>query len=295
MLSICIPVYNFSVITLVLELNNQCQKIAIDYEILVLEDGSTQINFSENEKHLSMLANVKHLFFEKNQGRSRARNHLANTAQFDNLLFLDCDSEINNENFIKNYIENIDNSVICGGLVYLESQKIKNSELRYMYGIKVEMRPAELRNKNNKFTSNNFLIQRKIFEKIRFQEFLTKYGHEDSIFGYELRKNKINIKHINNPVIHTGIDENSVFLEKTRIAIDNLNIIKKQTSIDPDFLAEITLVKTYKKIKNIYLHYLLKKIFTISCKLTEKYLLNSQNPKILIFNFYKLGYYSSIQ
>ena len=295
MLSICIPTYNYLVIKLVSELHKQCQNNNIDYEILILEDGSSNSFFSENAENLSRFKNVKHILFTENQGRSKTRNYLANLAQFDNLLFLDSDSEISDENFINCYLNNIENSVICGGTIYLKSQKEKNKELRYKYGIISEMLSVDTRTKNKIFTTNNFLIHKKIFEQIQFKEFLTKYGHEDSLFGYELRKNNINIKHINNPVIHAGIEENAVFLDKTRLAIDNLIILNNQTTIDPNFINDITLAKTYKKVKNLKLHYLLKGLFKIFKNIILKHLLNSKNPNIFVFNFYKLGYYTIMQ
>ena len=292
MISICIPTYNYSVIKLVSELDRQCRRNNIDYEILVLEDCSTKVCFLKNIEDLKNFENVKHLSFEENQGRSKARNYLAKVARFDNLLFLDCDSEINDENFINCYLKNIENPVVCGGTAYLKSQYEKNKELRYKYGIKCEMLSANVRNKKKIFTTNNFLIHKNIFEKIQFKEFLKKYGHEDSLFGYELRKNNIKIKHIDNPVIHAGVEENSVFIDKTRLAIDNLIIIQNQKSIDIDFINEITLAKTYKKLKNIRLNYLLKISFKISKNIVLRYLLYSKNPNIFVFNFYKLGYYS---
>ena len=44
MLSICIPTYNCNVVKLVTDLSQQCQKLAIDFEILVLEDGNIIFN-----------------------------------------------------------------------------------------------------------------------------------------------------------------------------------------------------------------------------------------------------------
>ena len=175
MLSICIPTYNYSVIKLVSELERQCLNNNIDYEIMVLEDCSADSFFSKNAEDLSRFKNVKHILFTKNQGRSKVRNHLANLAQFDNLLFLDSDSEIPNENFINYYLNNIKNPVVCGGTIYLKSQKEKNKELRYKYGIISEMLSADIRTKNKIFTTNNFFIHKNIFKHIQFKEILTKY------------------------------------------------------------------------------------------------------------------------
>ncbi|WP_338409187.1 glycosyltransferase, partial [uncultured Flavobacterium sp.] len=55
MLSILIPTYNHNVFPLVVELFSQVNKLKIDYEILVLDDGSTQ--YVEENLKISTLKN----------------------------------------------------------------------------------------------------------------------------------------------------------------------------------------------------------------------------------------------
>ena len=49
MLSILIPIYNYNVYPLVLELHEQCMTLGISFEILCQDDGST-ITFIENNQ-----------------------------------------------------------------------------------------------------------------------------------------------------------------------------------------------------------------------------------------------------
>jgi hypothetical protein len=42
---------------------------------------------------------------------------------------------------------------------------------------------------------------------------LTTYGHEDTLFGYQLRINGISFQHIENPVLNSNLDDNQQFLE----------------------------------------------------------------------------------
>ncbi len=289
MLSICIPVYNYDVSKLLSQLDKQCSVLNIQYEILVFEDGSdsNKVNSLENYK------NVKHIVRKDNSGRSKARNILADNARFDKLLFLDCDSETGADDFIKNYIDNSEKTVVCGGTIYKESQYKKEFSLRYWYGIKREMISGDLRNSNvnQSFTTNNFLISRSVFEKIKFREFLTKYGHEDSLFGYELKHSGINILHIDNPVVHVGLESNQVFLDKTKNAIDNLIVIEKSKLVDTGFTAEISLVRAYKKLKRTGLKGLVKLFFSTFEKTIVKNLLYSTKPSMFLFDVYKLAYY----
>ncbi len=291
MLSICIPVYNYDAKELVLSLLEQCKKLNIKHEIIIIDDASNTeyINNFEN------IENVKHILLKKNIGRSSIRNKLAETAIYDKLLFLDCDSKIPSDKFIKNYIENFNNeSLICGGTIYQEKQYNKDKSLRYWYGVKREMKTADFRNQNpNKsFTTNNFIISKSVFKVVKFREFLNKYGHEDSLFGFELKQNNIKIKHIDNPVIHCGIEDNQTFINKSKYAIENLIIIEQKGLIDKDFFDEIKLIKTYLKVKKTGLLFFQKIIFKIFSKAIHKNLIYSRKPSLLLFDLYKLNYYS---
>lgn len=295
MLSICIPVYNYSVIKLVKELTEQCEKTNIPFEINIFEDGSDD-KFVEINKIITNLKNTNHLISQTNIGRSAARNHLANISKFDKLIFLDCDSEIPSDQYIKKYIENSKNHIVCGGTIYLKSQYRKELSLRYKYGIKREMTSAASRNKqpNVSFTTNNFLISKSIFDKIKFREFLKDYGHEDSLFGFELKQNNFSIKHIDNPVIHCGLESNKVFLDKSLKAINNLVIIKNNTSIDPAFTNDIRLIRNQRKAAKIGLNVFVKLIFNKFDKTIRNHLIKSTNPSLFWFNFYKLAHYTKL-
>jgi glycosyltransferase involved in cell wall biosynthesis len=133
MLSICIPLYNFDVNELISKLYIQSKKLNIDTEIVVLDDFSTQkYDISPKPGFLKIIR------LEKNIGRSCCRNLLATYAQYDNLLFLDCDSMPSSDDFLANYIKQIPNyKVSCGGTSY-EHNNPRN--LRIKFGTKRETR-----------------------------------------------------------------------------------------------------------------------------------------------------------
>ena len=118
MLSILIPVYNFSVTDLVNALHKQCLDSGIKFEIIYCDDASEK-PFPEVNSKLSALTGVVYKRLETNHGRSRIRNLLAREAKFENLIFMDCDSEIVSEKFIRNYVQHCNSgNVVCGGRVY---------------------------------------------------------------------------------------------------------------------------------------------------------------------------------
>lgn len=296
MLNICIPVFNYDVNTLVNSLHKQCIEAGTDFNILIFEDGSDKEHIEINSK-VKLLPDVKHLISEKNTGRSAARNFLADNALPGKILFMDCDSAIHDKNYIKNYLYNFDKEIVCGGTAYLPAQKKRASVLRYKYGIKREMTTAATRNKNpNKaFSTFNFMISKDIFKTVRFREFLHGYGHEDSLFGFELKTNSYNIHHIDNPVVHEGIEDNNIFLEKTEQGIRNLLIIENNKLINKDFTREIRIVKTYYKLRKLRLISIPYIFFRLFENIVKKHLLKSQNPCLYMFDLYKIGYYCKIK
>ena len=291
MLSICIPTYNCNVNDLVAELSRQCADAKVDFEIIVLEDGSDE-SFAMQNSNIEKILEAKHIVDSQNHGRSYTRNKLADIAKGEKLIFIDCDSAIPDHLFINRYLENSDYDVICGGTTYTELQYFPEISLRYTFGTKVEKSTAAKRNQApySAFTTNNMLVSKKVFEKIRFCEALKKYGHEDSLFGFELQENKISIQHIDNPVIHTGIEPNDKFLAKTRSGIENLVEMKHIDGIDPLFFNHIRLYRHYSKLKKMHLLWTIRLTYKLFGKSIEKHLLNSKCPKLLLFNLYKLGY-----
>jgi len=288
MLSILIPVYNFDIFTLVSDLNIQSQNADIEYEIIVVDDKSNDF-FKQKNKNIKNLKNVKYIELTKNIGRSKIRNFLANEANFENLLFMDCDSKVFDNNYIQNYIKNINNSIIYGGREY-EQQVPENQDfyLRWLYGTKREVKPANERNlnPNKSFMTNNFLIKKTIFNNVKFNEQINTYGHEDTLFGFELEKNNIEILHIDNPLIHIGLETNTEFIEKTKQGVKNLKFISELLNNDKNLINNIKLLKIYHKIK------LLKPFIILFYKIFKPLIfknLKSKKPNLHIFDFYKLA------
>ena len=230
MLSILIPIYNFAVKELVNELSSQAQNLNIPFEILCVDDTSKSTYVKLNDG-LEKIEGVNYQLNKKNIGRSSIRNLLTDKAQYDYLLFLDCDVRIG-DNFIKKYIDFKDESdVIVGGVNYAEYEQLEKSKrLRWKYGRYREERKAHFRNQRPyaSFSACNLFINKKVSQNIRFTESLTKYGHEDTLYGAELEFNSYTVMHINNPIIHLGLDEVSAFLKKTEFALINLLSLQKK-------------------------------------------------------------------
>ncbi len=289
MISILIPTYNHSIVSLVTELQNQCSQATSEYEIFVLDDNS-EITIKKENKAIQSLPHVLYEELEQNIGRSKIRNQLGRKAQYPYLLFIDCDAEITNKDFITNYLQHCDgaNTVVCGGTAYSTQKPDTNHLLRWEYGRKYEMKSAQQRelSPNKSFSAFNFLISKDLFLSIEFDESLSKYGHEDSLFGFQLSQKKIAIKHIDNPLVHLGLDSNSIFIDKTKESI--ANVILLQNRLPESFKNEIRLLNLYNKLKTFHC----TKVIAIWYKLFENKLLHKlqKSPSIFKFNLFKICY-----
>ena len=294
MLSVCIPVYNVNVGSLVKDLSVQVALLDVPVEIIVIDDHS---NVDFNNANKTALANkATYIALPENVGRARIRNMFLKHAQYPCLLFLDCDSAILDKQFLANYITEIKKGekVICGGRVYSVTKPKREKVLHWTYGRKKESKPAAERQlkPNASFMTNNFVVERKVFEAIQLNEKIKGYGHEDTMFGYELKLKGINIKHIDNAVLHADLHTNKVFMDNTESAIRNLAEIVKTMGEDSDFAKDIALLQYYNKLKKNGLLSFVKVVFAMKRPFI-RYLLCSGFASMFYLDFYKLGYYAN--
>ena len=284
MVSVCIPVFNFDVRQLVEGLHMQLEKLQIKGEILVTDDCS-ELHRQKLNREVQNFEFVKYEELEKNIGRSAIRNSLAEKAQYEYLIFLDCDMKLNTEEFLKKYLENISpEKVLIGGLTYQKEKPDNEFLLHWKVGKEREVKSVEQRSINpyQSFLSSNFLVPKSIFQKIRFDESLKQYGHEDTLFGLELKRLEIPIEHLENPIEHAGLETTDVFLKKTEKAIENLALLYSENKIEPTKLIAI-----YLKINRLGVGFL---VFLL-LNLTEQFIwknLRSSTPYLKLFDGFKM-------
>jgi glycosyltransferase involved in cell wall biosynthesis len=283
-ISILIPVYNFDIRPLVDQLCREADTLPIPFEIRCYDDFSNE-DFKNINREVIGKKGVVYLELEKNTGRSQIRNKLAREASYPLLLFLDSDSSVIGPHFIRKYIgEYRENYVIAGGTVYDDNYN-PNFSLRYKYGRKREQINPERRNKKpyNYINLNNLFISKEIYLSNTLDESIKTYGHEDTKFAEGLRRKKINIIHIANPVLHSGIENNKIFIEKSREAIRNFYKI-----ISEGYGHHSRLYKYYSLINKLFL----KSAFIFFFGMFEKRIvknLHSAKPSLFLFDLFKLN------
>lgn len=290
MISVCIPIYNFDISRLLDELMRQSKQIDVPFEIILIDDCSSEefkkINESNCKKHT-------YIELEQNIGRAKIRNLFIEHANFEYLLFLDCDVTIVSKDFLSSYInfaKQGDNNIICGGIIYSDQKPARNKLLRWKYGVKRESQPVEVRklSPNKSFMTSNFLIFKKTFKEIKFDERITEYGHEDTLFGFELQKNGLSVHHIDNSVLIGDVEGNAEYLVKTEQGIISLINVLAYTDYDTDFIQDVTILSTYDRLKSKGLINLVYIVF-ILFKPMLKFLLVHGYVNLKLFDSYKLG------
>lgn len=300
MLSVLIPVYNHDVNPLVTVLDQQLTHLGIPYEIIIADDCSDNSEYRKKNASLAQLGSVQYLQNQSNMGRAKIRNRLAETAQYPYLLYIDCDAEVLHQNYIKIYLEAIETMrqeplfVINGGVAYQDKKPDNQYLLRWTYGKEREEASAAKRSLKpyHHFTPFNVILTKSLFQCINFDETLTSYGHEDTLFGCQLKEQKIPYLHIDNQLIHKGLDTNEAFLKKIRTSIDNLAKLCENQNIHDHLLEDNKLLKTYRFCRISGLRLLLRMIFKKYQAKMEQWLCGE--PSMFLLDIYKLCYLATI-
>lgn len=292
MLSILVPIYNYNVYPLVLELHKQCNNCGIPFEILCQDDASKSSLNAFNEP-VNALSNCSFVSLKENLAHRENRNSLAEQAKFDYLLFIDGDSIIIHDHYIKKYIDNLqDFDVVFGGRIHPEKCPSDNQKLRWKYGRFIEDKSAVHRKKKpyQSLLFNNTVIKKDCFNKVKFDTNRKKYGHDDTQLSYQLSLLKVKVNQIENPVEHGEIDTNLVYMNKTKESLENLISLYEKEIITIKF---VKLIQLYHFLKQTKCTFIISKIHSVF----EKYQLRNltgKNPNLFLYNWFRMGYLCSI-
>lgn len=290
-LSVCIPVYNFDVRELVFDLIKEIDSQKLDVEIVLIDDASKE-EFRQINREIQGIAH-QFIFLEKNIGRSRIRNLFLDYAIGEYLLFLDCDGKIVGNNFLKNYIQFIQEhpkaSIIYGGRKVLGSASDSDHYLRWKFA--VERENLSLKQRLEKpylsFQTNNFVIRKDILNRVGFNPEFQKYGYEDLLFAMDLKAEHIPIDHIDNPILNNDLESNIIYLGKVEESVESLSHMLKDEKLSVK-LAEVKLVRIYNKLKDTPFKLLLSLLFNIGESSIKKKL-SKGNVSLRYLDLYKLG------
>ena len=291
MLSILIPTYDHTCYQLVADLHEQAELLGVPYEIIVAEDGSrSQVDIIANHK-MTELSHCQHIVNKEHLGPANIRNLLARKAQYNWIVFIDSDAKVEKTDFLSTYYQQIGKAdVVVGGLRHPTENHDPHRSLRFRYETEADKhRSAAERSLHpyDKFTPFNVMIRRSTFLCILFNTHCKEYGYEDALFGVELKRRNISILHIENPLIHTGLDTNEVFLRKSETALQSLKRLGAKME------GHSYVGKTYQRFRKYHATWMLRGFYRLFGKLM-RHLLLSKHPSLLCFSIYKLCYYATL-
>lgn len=287
MISFLIACYEQDIRMLVQSIHLQGKQRTEAIEIIAHDNGSDSTIHKMLQRAFQELKGVRFEAGKSSPSRSASRNWLASQAQFPYLVFLDGDSAPPDEQYVERYFDLLPtDSVWVGGTAYRQEAPEEGKRMRWVYGRAREERSAMSRSsaKEYGFSSFNFLIPASIFQSIQFRASIMHYGHEDTLFGVELSARGIVLSHCDNPLLHEGLDEDSVFLEKTRTGINTLlqligeGTLKKGTR----------LYEQYRLMQNLGLVPLYRLLFGMLRSTWERNL-KSARPSLILFDLWRLG------
>lgn len=264
------------------------ERSGIELEILLADDAS-EAPFGKWHQSLENKG-VRVFLLAQNLGRAGVRNFLAQQARYPWLLFADADSAVVHSDFLLQYARAARQApVVVGGTAYAESPPAERALcLRWHYGRHREQLPVSVRRRHPwaSFRTHNFLISKAAFERVGgFDQQVLAYGHEDTLFGESLRSKGIEVLHIDNPLLHTGLEPASVFLAKSRQAVATLVSLEQSSKVVPTRLGAVA-ARWHPFLRMLPVSVLAK----AETRLTH-YLASTDLPWLFAFDLLKLVWY----
>ena len=289
MISVCIPVFNRDITSLVEKLRPGLQASDVPIELLVADDASPDKDIvAKNEAAVHGVGGV-FIRYPENLGRSQIRKAIARKAAYPFLLFIDADCTPQKEDFIGVYLKSLPADIVCGGLLYEAMPEKPALQLHWKYGIQREVPAAK-----HALLTSNFCIRKELMVQVPDLQLPKGYGHEDSWMEAWLRSKRAVFHFINNPVYHLGLKDADIFLRHQEDAVENLLYLYRQKNEAAAFLFKnSSLLKSLKRLEGLgltrffaFLHNKFGKV--LRGKLTRG------NLSLYWLDLYKLGYAASL-
>lgn len=286
-ISVLIPTYNQPCLELVSQLQAQLEQAAVPYEIIVADDGSTDERTVEANLGIATLVHCQYIVRKENAGRAAIRNFLAQEAQYELLLFIDSDMSIVDDQYIRRYLAADCDSVLDGGVRIVGDEDEWRGNLRYLYEKAEEPHhtaPERQRTPYQHLHTANLLIRRELMLKYPFDERFRHYGYEDVLLGKTLRRHRVAIRHIDNPLGFSTFETNADFVAKTEEGLRTLYEFRE------DLRGYSRLLTLVSGIHIPLVKSMIRWMHRLAGPAVRRNLC-STHPRLFLFKLYKLGYY----
>lgn len=292
MLSIAIPVYNYSISDLLDVLEEQICKESVAIEIIIIDDCSTdETTRKSNEiraKHYQYLEN------DTNLGRVATRLALSRKASYPWILFMDADVIPLKTDFLSSFLKelNFNYDLIFGGITYTEKLDDLQYSLRWSYGKRSEAKSLVKRKSlpYASIISQHFCIRKSLAVSVFSDMDIKAYGL-DILFTYLLEKNKTNVLHIYNPTVHLGLEKNEEYLKKTINGLQTTYRLECQGLIPKSYRP---VQQKSRLLSKLFITSIFEPLFSLFLNNIERNL-TSIKPNLTLFGLYKLYHYQRIK
>lgn len=284
-LSVLIPTFNDCCAAMVSELQRQAAALSIGYEVIVADDGSTDQAVIEANRAINELPHCRVIERGFNSGRAAIRNFLAQEACYPWLVFIDSDMVVCRHDYLRQYALSPCDSVTDGGVQVGEPQA---GNLRYLYEktCEPEHTVAARRQAPYKcFRTTNFMVRRDLMLAHPFDERFRYYGYEDVLFGKHLQEHAVDILHIDNPMRFQLFEPNDRFLGKTEEGLRTLHTFRHELQGYSHLLDVVSRLAPFAPLIRLFYKY--------AGSWLHRQLTGNQ-PRLLHFKLYRLGYYLSL-
>ena len=285
-ISILVPTYNYDCTRMVSELRRQADALGINYEIVVADDGSTDALSVEHNRAINQWAHCRLDERPQNTGRAAIRNYLARQARYEWLLFLDSDMQVADSRFVERYLTAGDDDSVVDGGIKVGTPPYPSQNIRYLYEHRCEPRhTADNRQQRpyQSFRTTNFLVRRDVMLKHPFDERFRHYGYEDVLWGRQLERHHLSIRHIDNPMLLTDFETNDVFVGKTEEGLRTLHEFRDELRGYSRLLDRAEALPRQP----------LRWCYRLFGRLLRRHL-TGRHPRLFLFQLYRLCYYASL-
>ena len=273
-LSILIPTFNDPCVALVTALHQQAESLAVDYEVIVADDGSTDADVVADNRRVNELPHCRMIESPHNQGRAAIRNLLAQEACHEWLLFIDSDMQVCRPDYLQHYLTACQEADVVDGRSLYE----KVSEQQHV----VERRRQS---PYQDFHTANFLIRRSLMLAHPFDLRFRRYGYEDVLLGKQLEQDGIAILHVDNPLLFGTFETNAAFVSKTEEGLRTLYHFRRDLQGYSRMLVHARRLAPIAPIVRLW-HRIFAKV--------ERRHLTGQRPTLFVFHLYRLGYFLTL-
>ncbi len=232
-------------------LDREAAPLAGAVEIVVLDDGTIDPALTDRlRSQIAALAlPIRLITLFANEGRSKGRNRLAQTARGDFLLFLDSDMRPDDDRFLQTWAALARDerpAVVFGGFSLRQAPTESRFAVHRAMATRSECLDAATRSlapEKYVYTSN-LLVRRDVFDQEAFDPAFTGWGWEDVEWAMRVSR-RHPIRHIDNPATHMGLDTVQILAGKYEQSAANFaRVVERHPDIVtayPSFQAARTL------------------------------------------------------